>query len=75
MEFIIVGMICFSKIDTNSVCLPFEQNPRVEYRKIEKCTTETEKMKIKMRKQFNKEGLLVDELIIACVKNPYKSNT
>jgi hypothetical protein len=75
MEFIIVGMICFSKIDTNSVCLPFEQNPRVEYRKIEECTTETEKMKIKMRKSFNQEGLLVDELIIACVKNPYKSNT
>ena len=75
MEFIIVGMICFSKIDTNSVCVPFEQNPRVEYRKIEKCVKETERTKIKMRKEFNQQGLLVDELIIACVKNPYKSDT
>ena len=75
MEFIIVGMICFSKIDTNSVCLPFEQNPRVEYRKLDKCLEDAKKQEIKMRKTFNREGLLVDELIIACVKNPYKSNT
>ena len=74
MEFIIVGMICFSKIDTNSVCVPFEQNPVVIYKSIEKCVRETEKTKIKMRKSFNQEGLLVDELIIACVNNPYKSN-
>lgn len=75
MEFIIVGMICFSKIDTNSVCLPFEQNPLIEYKKIERCLAHAEKQKIKMRKSFNQQGLLVDELIIACVKNPYKSNT
>lgn len=75
MEFIIVGMICFSKIDTNSVCLPFEQKPRVEYRKLDKCMEEAKKQEIKMRKVFNEDGLLVDELIIACVKNPYKSET
>jgi len=75
MEFIIVGMICFSKIDTNSICMPFEQSPRVEYRNLDKCIKDTEKQKIKLRKSFNKQGLLVDELIITCVKNPYKSNT
>ena len=75
MEFIIVGMICFSKIDTNSVCLPFEQNPIIEYRKLDQCLKDAEKQKIKLRKTFNEEGLLVDELIIACVKNPYKSTT
>jgi hypothetical protein len=75
MEFIIVGMICFSKIDTNSICMPFEQSPRVEYRNLDKCIKDTEKQKIELRKSFNKEGLLVDELIITCVKNPYKSNT
>ena len=31
--------------------------------------------KIKLRKIFNEDGLLVDELMIACVKNPYKSET
>jgi hypothetical protein len=75
MEFIIVGMICFSKIDTNSICMPFEQSPRVEYRNLDKCIEDTEKQKIKLRKSFNEEGLLVDELIITCVKNPYKSET
>ena len=75
MEFIIVGMICFSKIDTNSICLPFEQSPRVEYRKLDKCLEDAEEHKIKLRKVFNEDGLLVDELIIACVKNPYKSET
>ena len=75
MEFIIVGMICFSKIDTNSICMPFEQSPRVEYQNLHKCIKDTEKQKIKLRKSFNKEGLLIDELIITCVKNPYKSNT
>ena len=75
MEFIIVGMICFSKIDTNSICMPFEQSPRVEYLNLDKCLEDTEKQKIRLRKSFNQEGLLVDELIITCVKNPYKSNT
>ena len=75
MEFIIVGMICFSKIDTNSICMPFEQSPRVEYQNLDQCIEDTEKQKIKLRKSFNKEGLLIDELIITCVKNPYKSNT
>ena len=75
MEFIIVGMICFSKIDTNSICMPFEQSPRVEYRNLDKCLEDAEEQKIKLRKTFNQEGLLVDELIIACVKNPYKSET
>ena len=74
MEFIIVGMICFSKIDTSSMCVPFEQSPVVIYRSIDKCIKQTEKTKIKMRKSFNEQGLLVDELIIACVNNPYKSN-
>ena len=75
MEFIIVGMICFSKIDRDSICMPFEQNPRVEYQKLDQCLKDAEKQKMKLRKSFNREGLLVDELIIACVKNPYKSNT
>jgi hypothetical protein len=55
--------------------MPFEQSPRIEYRKLDKCIEDAEKQKIKLRKSFNKEGLLVDELIITCVKNPYKSNT
>ena len=75
MEFIIAGIICFSKIDTDSVCLPFEQNPRVEYRNLDKCIEDAEKQKIKLRKSFNEEGLLVDKLTIICVQNPYKSNT
>ena len=74
MEFIIAGMICFSKEDTDSMCLPFEQKPLVIYRSIEKCTTQTEKIKINLRKKFNKEGFLVDQLIVACLKNPHKSN-
>ena len=75
MEFIIVGMICFSKIDTNSICMPFEQSPRVEYQNLDKCLEDAEKQKMRLRKSFNEEGLLVDELIITCVKNPYKSET
>ena len=55
--------------------MPFEQSPRVEYRNLDKCIEDTEKQKIRLRKSFNQEGLLVDELIITCVKNPYKSNT
>ena len=75
MEFIIVGMICFSKIDTDSICMPFEQSPRIEYQKLDQCLEDVEEHKIKLRKVFNEEGLLVDELIVSCVKNPYKSET
>lgn len=74
MEWIIVGMICFSKIDTDSMCLPFEQNPIVSYKSLDKCMKETERRKTVLRTMFNKEGLLVDELVVACVNNPYKSN-
>ena len=75
MEFIIVGMICFSKIDTDSICMPFEQSPRVEYQKLDQCLEVAEKQKMILRKSFNSEGLLVDELIVSCVNNPYKSKT
>jgi hypothetical protein len=74
MDFIIVGIICFSGMDVSRLCLPFEENPIVHYTSVEKCYKETKVIDKQLRKEFLKDKLVVDELIVTCVENPYKKD-
>lgn len=74
MEFIIVGIICFSGMDVSRLCLPFEESPVVKYTSLEKCYIERKIIDTDIRKKFKKQGLIVDEVIVACVENPYKKD-
>lgn len=75
MEYVILGMLCFSRIDIIPACVPFEKDPIVHYISKEKCQKEADRLNIELKEAFEKDGFTVHSIETKCVEEKTNKTT